>query len=189
MLLGVAEKATNPLGRAGETVSRNIKRLREEQRLTFVELADRLSKIGRPIPVLGLRRIERGERRVDVDDLFAFAEVFGVAPSALLPEDEKHAELLEIAFALAVAQTTGTGAHWALARIFKNRVFPDERLIKLGGLSATPAGKAAAQAELDRLGYGDPTETDQLVGERDSKITTGGESAERDRASGEGDTE
>jgi hypothetical protein len=52
--------------------------------MTFVELSERLSAAGRPIPVLGLRRIERGERRVDVDDLVALAVVFGVSPERLL---------------------------------------------------------------------------------------------------------
>lgn len=93
MLLGVADKATTSLGPAGERVSRNIKRLRESGRLTFVELSDRLAKIGRPIPVLGLRRIERGERRVDVDDLFAFAEVFEVSPLMLAAQHDVEGDL------------------------------------------------------------------------------------------------
>lgn len=62
----------------------NIRRIREGQKLTYVELADRLTKIGRPIPVLGLRRIEKGERRVDVDDLLALAVALGVMPVDLL---------------------------------------------------------------------------------------------------------
>src|SRR5206468_1120492 len=33
-----------------------------------------------PIPVLGLRRIERGERRVDLDELVALAKALGVPP-------------------------------------------------------------------------------------------------------------
>ncbi|MFC8274930.1 helix-turn-helix domain-containing protein [Streptomyces sp. NPDC057271] len=72
------------LGPTGETVRANVTRLRESQKLTYVELAGRLNDIDRPIPVLGLRRIERGERRVDADDLVALAVVFGVNPSALL---------------------------------------------------------------------------------------------------------
>ncbi|GAA1431942.1 hypothetical protein GCM10009601_52020 [Streptomyces thermospinosisporus] len=71
-------------GPTGETLRLNLKRLRERERLTYVELSNRLSAIGRPIPVLGLRRIERGERRVDVDDLMALCEVLDVSPAALL---------------------------------------------------------------------------------------------------------
>jgi transcriptional regulator with XRE-family HTH domain len=80
----MGEKQKTTLGPTGETLRENVRRLREDQRLTYVELSDRLSAAGRPIPVLGLRRIERGERRVDADDLVALAVVLGVNPSTLL---------------------------------------------------------------------------------------------------------
>lgn len=48
--------------------------------MTYVELSERLDAIGRSIPVLGLRRIERNERRVDIDDLVAIAYALGVPP-------------------------------------------------------------------------------------------------------------
>lgn len=74
----------NPLGPVGHVVRENVKRLREAQRLTYVELADRTAKAGRPIPVLGLRRVEAGERRVDADDLVVLADTLGVRPEQLL---------------------------------------------------------------------------------------------------------
>ncbi|MGA5435453.1 helix-turn-helix domain-containing protein [Streptomyces cellulosae] len=80
----MAEKQKATMGPVGETLMHNIKRIREEQRLTFVKLAEGLAEIGRPIPVLGLRRIERGERRVDVEELLALAYVLGVQPVDLL---------------------------------------------------------------------------------------------------------
>ncbi|MFF3326107.1 helix-turn-helix domain-containing protein [Streptomyces sp. NPDC002889] len=80
----MAEKPKSSLGPAGETLRQNIKRIREGQRITYVELSERLDSVGRPIPVLGLRRIERGERRVDVDDLLALAYALGVPPVDLL---------------------------------------------------------------------------------------------------------
>lgn len=84
----MAEKQKTSLGPAGEILRLNIKRIREGQRLTFVELAERLDAVSRPIPVLGLRRIERGERRVDVDDLLALAYAFGVPIVDLLVPGE-----------------------------------------------------------------------------------------------------
>ncbi|MFE3786982.1 helix-turn-helix domain-containing protein [Streptomyces goshikiensis] len=87
----MAEKQKTPLGPMGSTLTENVRRLREAQRLTYVELSDRLTEAGRPIPVLGLRRIERGERRVDVDDLIALALVFNVSPGSLLLPHEKPA--------------------------------------------------------------------------------------------------
>lgn len=72
------------LGEAGDNVRSNVQWLRNERRLTYVEMAQRLAENGRSIPVLGLRRIERGERRVDVDDLVALADLFRVTPAQLL---------------------------------------------------------------------------------------------------------
>jgi transcriptional regulator with XRE-family HTH domain len=80
----MAETKKTPPTPAGEVLAANLKRLREEQRLTYVELSNRLTETGRPIPVLGLRRIERGERRVDVDDLLALALVLSAHPVDLL---------------------------------------------------------------------------------------------------------
>jgi hypothetical protein len=52
--------------------------------MQYMVLAERLEKVGRPIPVLGLRRIESEERRVDADDLVDWAIVLGVSPVTLL---------------------------------------------------------------------------------------------------------
>jgi hypothetical protein len=81
---GLASAPARPQGKAGKNVRENVQRLRESRRMTYVELSDRLHAAGRPIAVLGLRRIETGTRRVDVDDLAALAEVFGVTPAFLL---------------------------------------------------------------------------------------------------------
>lgn len=77
-------KSSNPLGPVGTTVRENIKKLREVRKLSYAELSRQLTSIGRPIHALGLRRLEDGDRRVDVDDLCALAFVLGVEPSRLL---------------------------------------------------------------------------------------------------------
>ena len=77
-----------PLGPVGGYVIANLARLRAERRLTYKDLADRLAELGRPIPTLGLSRIEKGNRRVDADDLVALALALRVNPTALLlPRD------------------------------------------------------------------------------------------------------
>ncbi len=76
--------AKNPLGPVGLNVQANVKRFREEQNLSLVKLSQRLAAAGRPIPPLGLSRIENGERRVDSDDLVALATTLGVSPTTLL---------------------------------------------------------------------------------------------------------
>ncbi|MGW5386739.1 helix-turn-helix domain-containing protein [Nocardia sp. NPDC003963] len=77
----------NPLGATGNTVRVNIARYRNRMNLGYADLARSLEALGRPIPVLGLSRIERGERRVDVDDLMALAVALGVSPTSLLLPD------------------------------------------------------------------------------------------------------
>ncbi|WP_153453819.1 helix-turn-helix domain-containing protein [Streptomyces smaragdinus] len=80
----MAEKQKMTTGPAGEVLRQNIKNFREGKRITFAELSTRLADLGRPIPVLGLRRIERGERRVDVDDLIALSLALNASPGRLL---------------------------------------------------------------------------------------------------------
>jgi transcriptional regulator with XRE-family HTH domain len=82
----------NPLGPSGRTVADNIERLRTRDNLTFAALAARLKGIGRPIPTLGLRKIEAGTRRVDADDLVALAAALGVTPPTLLMPDVEQTE-------------------------------------------------------------------------------------------------
>lgn len=83
----MATEKRNPLGPTGETVRANIQRLREDQNLGYSKLARILEEIHRPIPELGLRRIEAGDRRVDVDDLMALAAALTVSPATLLMPD------------------------------------------------------------------------------------------------------
>lgn len=75
------------LGPTGQTVADNVQRLRTRLNLTYAELSRRLETAGRPIPVLGLGRIEKGERRVDADDLMALAVALEVSPLTLLMTD------------------------------------------------------------------------------------------------------
>lgn len=78
------ENALESLGPIGRNVAEKVKHLREAENLSFAELSRRLEAVNRQIPTLGLRKIEAGSRRVDVDDLVALAIVFDVSPLALL---------------------------------------------------------------------------------------------------------
>jgi transcriptional regulator with XRE-family HTH domain len=71
-------------GATGRTVRENIRRVREERDMTWAQMSRFLDKAGRPIAPLGLRRVEEGARRVDVDDLMAIAVVLDVTPNELL---------------------------------------------------------------------------------------------------------
>jgi transcriptional regulator with XRE-family HTH domain len=71
-------------GATADTVAANVKRLREDKRLGLRTLASRLADAGRPLTHTALDKIERGTRRVDVDDLMALAVALGVSPLRLL---------------------------------------------------------------------------------------------------------
>jgi transcriptional regulator with XRE-family HTH domain len=85
----------NPLGATGLLAAQRVRELREARGWTYKELSDRLAAAGRPVPPLGLRRIESADRRIDADDLVALAVVLGVNPSAILlpPHGHGHIEV------------------------------------------------------------------------------------------------
>lgn len=92
--LPFVEDVSKP-GTLSDHIAGELRRHREELRLPYTELAERLARLGRPIPVLGLRRIERGERRVDVDELAALALALGVPPASLMfPTDSATVEVV-----------------------------------------------------------------------------------------------
>lgn len=72
------------LGPTGETVRENISRVRRERGLTLRALSERLAELGRPISNSSISQVETGARRVDVDDLVAFAIALDVSPNTLL---------------------------------------------------------------------------------------------------------
>jgi 8-oxo-dGTP pyrophosphatase MutT (NUDIX family)/transcriptional regulator with XRE-family HTH domain len=86
-----------PLGPIGRYLIGNFDELLKQRKLTYREVSDRLKQIGRPIPTLGLSRISKGTRRVDVDDLIALAIVLEVSPAALvLPRDTGAYDEIEL---------------------------------------------------------------------------------------------
>ncbi|KUI01290.1 hypothetical protein AU189_13385 [Mycolicibacterium acapulense] len=72
------------LDRSGWAVAANVARQRGVAGLNYTELSGRLADLGRDIPPLAVRRIEEGQRRVDVDDLMALAMALDISPVALL---------------------------------------------------------------------------------------------------------
>lgn len=93
-------KAEKTQGLDLKATSRNVlaavKMLRHEREWSFTDLEERLTAVGHRIPAIGLRRIESGTRRVDVDDLTALAAVFDVSPSRLLMHTPQQHESLRL---------------------------------------------------------------------------------------------
>jgi transcriptional regulator with XRE-family HTH domain len=65
-------------------VAVNVKRLREACGISQVRLAELMAETGHLMGGMPVWALENGRRRINVDDLFGFAEVFGVTPESLL---------------------------------------------------------------------------------------------------------
>jgi transcriptional regulator with XRE-family HTH domain len=87
-----AKSTGRPLGATGETVRKNIRDIRDRKGISAPELSSRLKELDRAIPPLGIHRIESGDRRVDADDLMAFAVALGVSPITLLMPEASSEE-------------------------------------------------------------------------------------------------
>jgi len=87
----VANMGTNAVKRdaTAQTVSANVKRLRDQRNLGLRGLSKKLGEVGRPLGHAAVDQIEKGTRRVDVDDLMALAAALGVSPATLLMPDVK----------------------------------------------------------------------------------------------------
>ncbi|MEU7913456.1 helix-turn-helix domain-containing protein [Microbispora bryophytorum] len=84
MAAEVVRRQTNDVGPVGREVAANLRRFRDARGLSTTQLSKLLAEQGRPIQPTGITKIEKGDRRVDVDDLVALATVLGVSPVALL---------------------------------------------------------------------------------------------------------
>lgn len=71
-------------GPVSRHVAANLALFRAERGMSTTRLSQGLAKLGSPIPPTGITRIEKGQRRVDADDLVALAAVLNVSPLALL---------------------------------------------------------------------------------------------------------
>ena len=71
-------------GPTSERVADNVERIRKARQLNQKELSALLKGVGRPMLPTVVSKIERGERRIDVDDLVALALALNVSPMTLL---------------------------------------------------------------------------------------------------------
>jgi transcriptional regulator with XRE-family HTH domain len=82
----MAGRAKEP-GPTSVRTAANLKQIRQERGVSYAELARRLRTLLHPILDTGIMKIEKGERRVDVDDLVALALALGVTPNRLILPD------------------------------------------------------------------------------------------------------
>lgn len=146
------------VGATGRTVAQNIQRARKSQQISLQELERRLADAGRKISFSGLSKIERADRRVDVDDLMAIAIALDLSPlGLLLPVDQEPDKTVDVTGA---SGSLAIFWEWALAadthfsrdvRAFIARSLPwwltpghadiewqDELILSLGRLGRDP---------------------------------------------------
>ena len=80
------ERTSIAPGPVGLRVAGMIRRARTQKEVSYADMTRRLELSGRPIAPLGLARMEKGTRRIDVDDLFAIAAALDVSPALLLAD-------------------------------------------------------------------------------------------------------
>jgi len=73
-----------PLGPTGTRLGPQLRAVRRARNLTLGGLSCVLTDLGHPINVSALAKAEKGQRRIDVDDLIALAVAVDTSPNALL---------------------------------------------------------------------------------------------------------
>ncbi|WP_433699268.1 helix-turn-helix domain-containing protein [Nocardiopsis sp. CA-288880] len=72
------------IGPTGQQIGQNVAVIRGQQGVTTEQLAQRLTDVGVPIKASAITKVEKGQRRLTVDELVALAVVLDVNPSALM---------------------------------------------------------------------------------------------------------
>jgi transcriptional regulator with XRE-family HTH domain len=98
--------AATQISDTGQTVQKNVARLRKQRGWTTYEFAHHMEQQGRPIPQSGISRVESGGRRVDADDLLAFAVALNTSPATLLLPDKSDDTLVRLTAATKVSART-----------------------------------------------------------------------------------
>lgn len=87
----------HPRGAVAETAAKQVRAVRKERRMSQVELADRVSKLGVKLDQVMIARIESLGRKVCIEELVALSAALDVSPiQLLLPSTADADELVAI---------------------------------------------------------------------------------------------
>ena len=120
----MAGRAKEP-GPTSVRTAANLKQIRQERGVSYAELARRLRTLLHPILDTGIMKIEKGERRVDVDDLVALALALGVTPNRLILPGVTPADMA-IGYMLTPAVAGNPVALWQWAQGERHPGIPTE---------------------------------------------------------------
>lgn len=134
-------------GPTSRQVAANLARIRQARGLSTTRLAAALEDLGQPIPPTGITRIEKGQRRVDTDDLVALALALNVSPLTLLLPPRNGQELAALTSACEVTARTawkwGKGEQTALD-------YEPGPIATTGGDPVAAVGRMEEQQEFER---------------------------------------
>ena len=146
----------NPVGEMTALVGANVKRIREAQRLSLEELSQRLEDSGWILNRSSLSKIERGTRRIDVDDVVMLAATLHVSPMDLLLPTEDRPVVLKAAQSITDREIPG-GPLWeevsAWIRGDLDDFFPRDLYHYWTNARATAERRAAGLREQITRGY------------------------------------
>jgi transcriptional regulator with XRE-family HTH domain len=166
-------------GPTAERVAKNVERIRKARQLHQKDVSALLRDVGRPMLPTVVSKIERGERRIDVDDLVALALALNVSPLSLLMPAEWSSNPVELTSAVQVsaqvawlwAQGEGPAeeipttddvaaheAYWRKWEEYQALTHPPERR-GMGSYMGRALG--ALRTETDRLTHAVRMETDE----------------------------
>ncbi len=106
--LDIMARRAIEIGAVGRRVAENLARLRELRHLNYTDLSGLLGRTGRTLSAETLGKVERRERRIDVDDLVALAVALDTTPNRLLlPGSANADEPVELAPDVTVSALDG----------------------------------------------------------------------------------
>jgi transcriptional regulator with XRE-family HTH domain len=94
-----------------QVVGERVRTLREARRLSQRDLATRVQALGVRIHHPGIGKVEQGQRRLDVSELFAFAYALDVSPMHLMVPGDDDAEGVAVTPHVTV-ERTGNLRRW-----------------------------------------------------------------------------
>ncbi len=148
-------------GPTSNTVKANITAVREAQNLNYTQVSERLATFGWTISAVGFRRIESGERRVDVDDLTAIALALGVTPITLLMPQTEAPE--DQAVLTGLVDSIPSGALWGWLTAERSIVISLGELIEFYKRALPPWAWAERQDKVSAM-------VDEMISDVDPRV-------------------
>jgi transcriptional regulator with XRE-family HTH domain len=106
---------TREPGPVAQRVAANLRRLRDDRRLSTYALSKRLARLGAPIAGSGITKIETGVRGVYAEEVVSIALALGVSPNQLLMPEVRPLTNIDASAELTPSHSATIAHQWAWA--------------------------------------------------------------------------